>query len=85
MSTTTRTAIFPGHLSRLVRTPAPQSFLGSSVLSTQVSIPITLLQVLAVGVSSTYLDHLKVDIPGFDIDLSHGSSIPILDLGFKEY
>ena len=78
-------AVFPGHLSWLVRPPDPQSFLGSSVLSTEVTIPIALLQVLAVCVRSTDLDHLEIDVPVPYIDLSHGSSIPVLDLRFQGY
>ena len=68
-----------------VRTPDPQSFLGSSVFRPQVSVPITLLQVLAVDVGSSDLNHLKVDVPVPDIDPRHGPSIAVFDLGFQGY
>ena len=83
MSATARTTVFPGHLGWLVGTPDPKPFLASSVFSVEVAIPITLLQVLAIGVGSTDLDHLKVDVVVADIDLSDGPSIPVLDLRFQ--
>ena len=68
-----------------VRTPDSQSFLASSIFRTHVSVSIALLEVLAIDVGSTDLNHLKVDVPVSDVDLSHGSSIPVLDLRLQGY
>ena len=77
--------VFPGDLGWFLRTPNSQSFLGSNIFRTQISISITLLYILAVDIGSTDLNHLKVDVPIPDVDLRHGAPIAVPDLGFQGY
>ena len=44
------------------------------------SVSITLFQVLAVGLGSTHLNNLKVDVPVPDVELSQSPPIAVLDL-----
>ena len=67
--------VFPGELGWFLRTPNSQSFLGSNIFRTQISISITLLYVLAVDIGSADLNHLKVDVPVPDVDLSRRMSV----------
>ena len=61
----------------------PQCVGGRSIFRSKVRIPITLLQVLAVGVGSTELNHLKVDVPVSDVDLRHRPPVSVLHLRFQ--
>lgn len=83
ISTTTWATEFPRHFVRHIRSPAPQTLLARSSFCIKVCLPITLLQVLAVRVGSSFLSHLEVDIPWTNVDLSNNPPIPVFDLGFK--
>ena len=78
-------AVFPGNLGWFVRTPDPQLFLVSNGFRLKVCITVTVLEVLAVGIGSTLSDHLKVDVPVTDVDLSHSPPVSVLHLGFQGY
>ena len=67
--------VFPGDLGWFLRAPSSQSFLGSNIFRTQISISITLLYVLAVDIGSADLNHLKVDVPVPDVALSRRMSV----------
>ena len=73
-------AVVPRLQIHLVWPPHPELPVHSYGFSREISIPVTLLEVLAIREGSTALDHFKVDVGRALVDLSHGAPIAVLDL-----